>query len=167
MSNGFGSVSHLVLDAQGPLCLHCGREGCFETLASGISIVNLAEKFDKLNKNKDQRLHFLISEADNGNEKIKKLFFNAGRSLAKGIDSVMTLLNPSTVIVAGEVGRQKDYSEGAISMLHELKYKNTENFLKFSNITSDEAAKSVALDEFVFSKLFDIEQLRVDSDKLI
>ena len=79
----------------------------------------------------------------------------------------MTLLNPSTVIVAGEVGRQKDYSEGAISMLHELKYKNTENFLKFSNITSDEAAKSVALDEFVFSKLFDIEQLRVDSDKLI
>jgi hypothetical protein len=52
-------------------------------------------------------------------------------------------------------------------MLHELKYKNTKNFLKFSNITSDEAAKSVALDEFVFSKLFDIEQLRVDSDKLI
>jgi hypothetical protein len=77
----------------------------------------------------------------------------------------MTLLNPSTVIVAGEVGRQKDYSKGARSMLHELKYKNTEDFLKFSSITSDEAAKSVALDEFVFSKLFDIERLKMDNNK--
>lgn len=165
MSNGFGSVSHLILDAQGPLCLHCGRKGCFETLASGISIVNLVEKLDNSNKNKDQQLHSLISEADNDNTKIKKIFFNAGRNLAKGVDSIMTLLNPSTVIVAGEVGRQKDYSKGARSMLHELKYKNTEDFLKFSSITSDEAAKSVALDEFVFSKLFDIERLRMDNNK--
>ena len=83
MSNGFGSVSHLILDAQGPLCLHCGRKGCFETLASGISIVNLVEKLDNPNNNKDQQLQQGERENLLIIQKLKKFFLMLEETLQK------------------------------------------------------------------------------------
>ena len=165
MLNGFGSISHLILDENGPKCLDCGRKGCFETLASGISLVKFAETLKMKKESKDRQLHKLISQADRGNMKIKKLFFNAGKCLGQAIDSIKILFNPSMLIVAGEVGRQNDYAEGVNFKLNELGYKNIENFLRFSQITSEEAAKSVALDEFIFAKSFDVDQLKIASDR--
>lgn len=165
MLNGFGSISHLILDENGPKCLDCGRKGCFETLASGISLVKFAETLKMKKESKDRQLHKLISQADRGNMKIKKLFFNAGKYLGQAIDSIKILFNPSMLIVAGEVGRQNDYAEGVNFKLNELGYKNIENFLRFSQITSEEAAKSVALDEFIFAKSFDVDQLKIASDR--
>jgi glucokinase len=97
-----GEVGHMVLDPDGPPC-PCGRNGCLEALASGLSIA------------RDARIHAPhLNPSDPGaisardvvaaldhDPAARKVWERAMRWLGVGIASAANLLNPGLVVLGG------------------------------------------------------------------
>ncbi len=157
-SHGFGSLSHVCLPDETTTC-ECGRRGCLEVTAAGRAILkNLGHKNTPLVA-QSPLLNEAVNSADAGDEVISKAFREAGRRLGTGIDSVIALFAPKTLILAGEVGRQADYFAGVMETLQARGRKDVGKFIERSTITSANAAISVALQEYVFTGDLNLKKL--------
>ena len=161
-------ILHHVLPGYDRRC-YCGRKGCLEVVASGWWILDTVgdqvavstKTGPHLSDDKGARLIALSELADQGDQKIKETFREAGRRLGFAVSSVLTISNPQAVILAGIVGRQPDYFGGVLDTLRDLHCDRDEFPLHVSGVTSDDAAVWLGLDEFVYSRNLDIERLRV------
>lgn len=108
-----GEFGHITVDENGPLCM-CGNVGCLETMASTSAVVNqakemlgkqVASSLTLLAEGKDKSLNFkMICEAAfNGDKLSFNLLDEMGRNLGEGIVTLINLLNPSIIIIGGEV----------------------------------------------------------------
>lgn len=157
-SHGFGSVSHLCLPEDKTMC-DCGRRGCLEVTAAGRAILkSLGHKNIPLVA-QSQLLNEAVQSADTGDAATSKAFREAGRRLGTGIDAVIALFTPKTIILAGEVGRQADYLAGVMETLQARGRKDAGKFIERSTITSANAAISVALQEYVFTGELNLKKL--------
>lgn len=118
---GFGGeVGHLVLDPDGPPC-PCGLRGCWETYASGTALVRDARRRAALADDDATSLLALgdgtpdgltgqhIKEAAaHGNPIALAAYEACGASLGRGLAILITLLDPTIVVISGGVADAGD-----------------------------------------------------------
>ena len=158
-SSGFGSLSHFCVPCDETQC-DCGRRGCLEVTAAGRAIAAKLETKSIPLTQQSQRLNEAVLAAEAGDDATRKEFHAAGRRLGIGVDAVIALFNPKTIILSGEVGRQPDYFEGLLEALETFGRKDARAMVECSAITSANAAISVALQEYVFTGELNLRKLK-------
>jgi predicted NBD/HSP70 family sugar kinase len=98
---GAGEFGHITVDDSGPRC-HCGNIGCLGKL---ISEDFLLEKWRQWTKGDADlaTLTELVKLSNNGDETAGRLMAYAGDLLGRGIVTLLHLLNPSLIILGGEL----------------------------------------------------------------
>jgi glucokinase len=98
-----GEVGHMVLDPNGPAC-PCGRNGCLEALASGLSIARaMRERLGAAAQKMTARDVALAVAA--GDAVARDVWNSAMNWLGVGIASAANLLNPGCVVIGGGLTR--------------------------------------------------------------
>jgi glucokinase-like ROK family protein len=97
-----GEIGHLTLDEQGPFC-RCGSRGCLEAYAS----VGMAQEL-LTSQLPDASIDEIIAAAQGGNVSAVRMFEDAGRHLGWGVAMLANLINPSAVVVGGDMSRAGD-----------------------------------------------------------
>ncbi len=94
-----GEIGHLTLDEQGPVC-RCGSRGCLEAYASIETVQSMMAS-----QLPDASLDDIIAAARSGNISAVRSLEDAGLHLGWGLASVVNLLNPSVIVVGGDMAR--------------------------------------------------------------
>jgi len=112
-----GEIGHMILQEHGGKICGCGGTGCFETLASGPSIVEMAEKyimggksakFRELADGGEITPEIVARAASFGDEVAKTIYKITGYWIGIAITNVVNLLNPEIVIIGGGVTNAGD-----------------------------------------------------------
>jgi len=96
-----GKLGHLCLDPDGQLC-SCGNRGCVNTLASHSALVDFYRKLvgnDRL----AITIEDIVNEARNGQTAARYVLEQAGRWLGLALANLANLLNPETIVLAGQI----------------------------------------------------------------
>ncbi|MFC6285482.1 ROK family protein [Nocardioides sp. GCM10027113] len=97
-----GELGHLTIDEQGPFC-RCGSRGCLEAYASvGMAQEALADQMPGAG------VDDLVAAARQGAMGPLRVFEDAGLRLGWGLAMLANLLNPSCVVVGGDMSRAGD-----------------------------------------------------------
>lgn len=98
-------LGHTKVHLDGALC-RCGQRGCLEAYVADYALVReaaVAMDLGQLNTNAPQvLLEGLYDQAKAGNEAARTIFRRAGRFLAAGLANVISLFDPSLIILSGE-----------------------------------------------------------------
>lgn len=114
-----GELGHICIDfsPKAPLC-GCGQRGCLEAFAGTKGILRMAQaaavdnptsELAKLLKSEDFSVSLLSKAAAQGDEIALKLWRDIGMHLGRGIASMVLILNPEAVVLAGGVSRGAQY----------------------------------------------------------
>lgn len=118
-NSGFaGEFGHVPVVDNGQLC-YCGKVGCLETVASGVTLLQNARNgiasgavskiFEMADLNPDKiTLEIILDAAAIGDQYAIALLSRTGESLGKGIATLLHLFNPEMIIVGGELARGGD-----------------------------------------------------------
>ena len=94
-----GEIGHLTVDEQGPLC-RCGSRGCLEAYTSVENVLSMMS-----GQLPDSDLDTIVAAARGGNVSAQRAFEDAGLHLGWGLANIVNLLNPSLVVVGGDMAR--------------------------------------------------------------
>jgi predicted NBD/HSP70 family sugar kinase len=97
-----GEVGHLIVNEQGPVC-RCGSRGCLEAYVSSGSVLELMST-----QMPGATLDEVVAAAQAGNISARRSLEDAGLHLGWAIGSLVNLLNPSLVVVGGDLARAGD-----------------------------------------------------------
>lgn len=158
-----GQIAHFTLHGNETPCT-CGRTGCLDVVASGAAILELLDDvmLPSVAKTSEPGTRLSAIAALRGPEArlVAHAFKQAGRSMAFAVDSIMSVLNPELVLLAGAASRQPDYLEGVREALTELRGADDADRLESGAVTSNESAIWLGLSAFVYSQDLNIERLR-------
>lgn len=110
---GAGEIGHMVLVAEGRKC-ECGQRGCLEAYASENFIVDYIRdnikmySESKIDLTEDLSIEKVYEYAKEGDMLAIDVLKLSAKYLGYGLLSVINLLNPSTIILAGEGMIAKD-----------------------------------------------------------
>lgn len=110
---GAGEIGHMVLVAGGRQC-ECGQQGCLEAYASESFIADYIRDNIRfynesiININDDLSIEKVYEYAKNGDMLAVNAIRLSAKYLGYGLVSVINMLNPSTIILAGEGMVAKD-----------------------------------------------------------
>jgi predicted NBD/HSP70 family sugar kinase len=93
-----GEIGHTIIDEHGPVC-RCANRGCLETLASGAATVELLRP----TLGADLTLNQLVDLTVHGHPACRRVVADAGRHIGRAVANLVNLLNPSRVVVGGEL----------------------------------------------------------------
>ncbi|WP_019908055.1 ROK family transcriptional regulator [Thermoanaerobacter indiensis] len=133
---GAGEIGHMVLVAEGRKC-ECGQRGCLEAYASEDFIVDYIRdnikmySESKIDLTEDLSIEKVYEYAKEGDMLAIDVLRLSAKYLGYGLLSVINLLNPSTIILAGEGMIAKDIILPVINdivknnffKMHEKKYR--------------------------------------------
>ena len=106
-AGGVGELAHVRVAPAGPECT-CGGRGCLESLASDVALIDAATdavaagRATALAEVERVSLEAIVAAADAGDALARELLAESGRWLGTGVATLLNLLNPQRVIVAGE-----------------------------------------------------------------
>lgn len=114
-SHAAGEIGHTIVEVDGRKC-RCGNIGCLETVASGMSMPELAREKIKAGKKSsildlvDGDLQKITAEiiteaAGSGDRLAGRILTRAGRYLGVAIANTINLLNPRAIIIGGGLSR--------------------------------------------------------------
>ncbi|WP_343974034.1 ROK family transcriptional regulator [Kribbella koreensis] len=95
---GAGEFGHTKVVADGPLC-DCGGRGCLEALIGEPAILEAAGC---------DTVEEAAELARGGDEGVKDVFDQVGRTLGTAVGNLVNLLNPKLIVLAGEGTRSSD-----------------------------------------------------------
>lgn len=104
-----GELGHAVIDEQGELCV-CGRRGCLETKVSYKSLLSAAQGWPEMNgltakgNNYEPGIARLISLAQSGHEKARRLIEGMGEHLGVALVNAIHFANPDLIVIGGRLG---------------------------------------------------------------
>jgi predicted NBD/HSP70 family sugar kinase len=93
-----GEVGHMIVDENGPVC-RCANRGCLETLASGAACVELL----KPTFGDGLTLPRLVELCSDGAPAAQRVVADAGRLIGLALATIVNVLNPSLVVIGGEM----------------------------------------------------------------
>lgn len=161
-ANSVGQIAHMVVGGDDTLC-SCGRRGCLDATASGISILRKLKHVHVAGSTAQDepgdRLRSLARRAGSDHPEVEDAFRAAGCQMGRAVDSLFALLQPELILLAGETSRHPAFLAGVHETLAALRPGDAEWPVKVSNTTTDLSAVWVALDAFVFSHTLNIEKL--------
>jgi predicted NBD/HSP70 family sugar kinase len=115
-----GEFAHSPLFESQEINCTCGKKGCLEAIASGTSIVRLAEEALLLDKDSilarmaksysgplDPSL--VVQAAQEGDQRAITILSNVGLNLGRGISMLIQLLNPELIVLGGVVAEADQY----------------------------------------------------------
>jgi glucokinase-like ROK family protein len=103
-----GEIGHLTIDEQGPFC-RCGSRGCLEAYASvGMAQTALGVQMPGAD------IEEIVAAAKSGNVSALRMFEDAGLHLGWGLAMLANLINPSAIVVGGDMSRAGDLLLDAI-----------------------------------------------------
>ncbi|HEU5085855.1 MAG TPA: ROK family protein [Roseiflexaceae bacterium] len=112
-----GEIGHILLDPDGPPC-PCGRNGCLEALASGLSIAREARRVLLENPDQPSSLRSVAPEnvdarlvaeaARHGDTLAATVWGTAMLWLGRGLANVANIVNPGKIVVGGGLTRSGD-----------------------------------------------------------
>jgi predicted NBD/HSP70 family sugar kinase len=105
-----GELGHVPLPGhgQGQRCLRCGSDHCLEVLAGGNAVV---EKVHVSGKAKPDSLRAVIQLAASerrGADLAREVLADAAAKIAFAVGPLITVLNPTAVVIGGHFGRGED-----------------------------------------------------------
>ena len=101
-----GEFGHITVNPEGPVC-RCGNKGCVEAYAGNVAIMRDARQA-ALNGQwecpdpENFTYEDVVSAAQSGIVALKDLFHRAGRMLGVGVSHLVTLFNPTKIIITGK-----------------------------------------------------------------
>lgn len=99
-----GEIGHTIVEINGRMC-RCGHRGCLETVASIPAIEEEMAYYFKGSRPKNFKE--LCQLAINGNGTAKKIIAKAGRYIGIAVSNLVNTLNPSHLIISGELVQSK------------------------------------------------------------
>lgn len=119
-----GEIGHIVVEADGDKC-NCGNYGCLETVASNNNIIKKAIKLIKqgvnssLSKDIDDINNLSIEDickaANDGDELSITILKEAARYIGIAITNLINILNPTAIVVVGEIFENTTYTIETLS----------------------------------------------------
>lgn len=159
---GAGEIGHMVIDIGGKKC-ECGQRGCLEAYASEAFILEYIKENKEfyndciIDVNEDLSIEKVYEYAKQGDMLAINGLKLSAKYFAYGLVSIINLLNPSTIILAGEGLVAKDI------IIPVVKDIVKDNFFKMHNkkvevLISDlgEYAFEIGASLLVVSKLFEM-----------
>lgn len=95
---GAGEFGHTKVVADGPLC-DCGGRGCLEALIGEPAILAATGS---------STIEQAVERARGGEQAVKQVFDQVGRTLGTAVGNLVNLLNPKLIVLAGEGTRASD-----------------------------------------------------------
>ncbi|GAB3019470.1 sugar kinase [Nocardioides flavus (ex Wang et al. 2016)] len=97
--NAAGELGHVKVPAAAGLRCRCGETGCLETVASGWALVErLRAEGEDVDHVRD-----LVAAAGRGSGRARAVVREAGRHIGEALAAAVTVLNPRTVVVGGDM----------------------------------------------------------------
>ena len=103
-TQGYGAeFGHTKVQLEGALC-RCGQRGCLEAYVADYALLREAELFSHGNSgdSEEKRLIELFNKAKNGDKMARSIFDRASRMFAMGLANLVSLFDPSLIILSGE-----------------------------------------------------------------
>ena len=94
-----GEFAHIQVRDDGPVC-HCGQHGCLGNSASGHTMLAALENLHGTHLDLDD----MVDLAAAGDSGVRRILTDAGRDIGDALGSVCNVLDPTVVIVGGELG---------------------------------------------------------------
>ncbi len=92
-----GQLGHVTLDEKGPICV-CGSRGCLDAVAGGRALIaNFPEDAGV------HRVRDVLLRAGRGDTTARRAIADAGRAVGIALAGLVNLLDPSLVVVGGEL----------------------------------------------------------------
>ncbi|MGK5529625.1 ROK family transcriptional regulator [Streptomyces sp. URMC 129] len=93
-----GEIGHITLDESGPVC-RCGNRGCLETFAAARHVLPLLHA----SHGHDLTMQRVVQLAREGDPGCRRVVVDVGRHIGTGVAQLCNLLNPSRVILGGDL----------------------------------------------------------------
>ncbi|MFC7218374.1 ROK family protein [Streptomyces polyrhachis] len=104
-----GEIGHITLDESGPVC-RCGNRGCLETFTAGRYVLPLLEA----SHGPDLTVERMVALAREGDPGCRRVVGDVGRHIGSGVASLCNLLNPSRVVLGGDLAEAGELVLGPI-----------------------------------------------------
>lgn len=98
-----GEIGHITLDESGPVC-RCGNRGCLETFTAARYVLPLLTPTHGAGLTMERMVR-LAQEGDPG---CRRVIADVGRHIGSGVASLCNLLNPSRVVLGGDLAEAGD-----------------------------------------------------------
>jgi len=117
-----GEFGHMPIDLQGPRCM-CGANGCWEAYTSNLATLaryfgwNLSQLSPKHMKEMEKNSFTvldLIARARTGDAKALSAIQASGKFLGLGLATIVNIINPDAVYLAGEITNAWDLIEETV-----------------------------------------------------
>src|SRR5258707_551195 len=117
-----GEFGHMPIDLEGPRCM-CGANGCWEAYTSNLATVSryfgwnlskLSPKHLKELERKSFTILDLIARARSGDKKALAAVQTSGRFLGLGLATIVNIINPDGIYLAGEITNAWDLIEDTV-----------------------------------------------------
>ncbi|MFE9254305.1 ROK family protein [Streptomyces sp. NPDC006879] len=93
-----GEIGHITLDESGPVC-RCGNRGCLETFAAARYVLPLLQP----SHGPDLTMERVVELGQEGDPGCRRVIADVGRHIGSGVAHLCNLLNPSRVILGGNL----------------------------------------------------------------
>jgi predicted NBD/HSP70 family sugar kinase len=104
-----GEIGHITLDESGPVC-RCGNRGCLETLAAARYVLPLLSS----SHGADLTLERMVQLAREGDPGCRRVIADVGRHVGSGVANLCNLLNPTRVVLGGQLAEAGELVLGPI-----------------------------------------------------
>ncbi|MCS0635513.1 ROK family transcriptional regulator [Streptomyces sp. LP05-1] len=93
-----GEIGHITLDEAGPVC-RCGNRGCLETFTAARYVLPLLQS----SHGPDLTMERVVQLAREGDPGCRRVIADVGRHIGSGVANLCNLLNPSRVVLGGDL----------------------------------------------------------------
>ncbi|MER7953962.1 MULTISPECIES: ROK family transcriptional regulator [unclassified Streptomyces] len=93
-----GEIGHITLDESGPVC-RCGNRGCLETFTAARYVLPLLQP----GHGPDLTMERVVQLAREGDPGCRRVIADVGRHIGSGVANLCNLLNPSRVVLGGDL----------------------------------------------------------------
>ena len=104
-----GEIGHITLDEAGPVC-RCGNRGCLETFTAARYVLGLL----RASHGPELTMPRMVQMAREGDPGCRRVVADIGRHVGMGVASLCNLLNPSRVVLGGDLAEAGELVLGPI-----------------------------------------------------
>ncbi|WP_437035333.1 ROK family transcriptional regulator [Streptomyces sp. enrichment culture] len=104
-----GEIGHITLDESGPVC-RCGNRGCLETFTAARYVLPLLQPSHGI----DLTMEGVVRLARDGDPGCRRVIADVGRHIGMGVANLCNLLNPSRVVLGGDLAEAGELVLGPI-----------------------------------------------------
>jgi predicted NBD/HSP70 family sugar kinase len=104
-----GEIGHITLDESGPVC-RCGNRGCLETFTAARHVLPLLHA----SHGTELTMRRVVQLAREGDPGCRRVIADLGRHIGSGVAQLCNLLNPSRVVLGGDLAEAGETALGPI-----------------------------------------------------